>query len=207
MTMITKYRSYERKCWVSVNVSCTDCQRVLLHHTGTSYFGRKYRIENECSDLSTTFSIKYSIIYLFNNSFNPVYQILSIRSLHIPTPHRADGWPLTKPLQCVSLRVERRGDVLLLIFTYTHGSGQKQKLFALCPIDLINQVDQEKKKMDHYVEAVLDSTRYFVVRVKDDKANREALIGLGFRDREEAGDFRAALSKYEQDISKERANR
>jgi len=64
-----------------------------------------------------------------------------------------------------------------------------------------------KKKMDHYVEAVLDSTRYFVARVKDEKANREALIGLGFRDREEAGDFRAALSKYEQDISKERANR
>jgi len=80
-------------------------------------------------------------------------------------------------------------------------------LFALCPIDIVNQVDDEKKKMDHYVEAVLDSTRYFVARVKDEKANREALIGLGFRDREEAGDFRAALSKYEQDISKERANR
>mmetsp|Transcript_54063 Transcript_54063/g.60446 ORF Transcript_54063/g.60446 Transcript_54063/m.60446 type:complete len:163 (+) Transcript_54063:127-615(+) len=123
------------------------------------------------------------------------------------SPYRADGWPLTKPLQCVSLRVERRGDVLLLIFTYTHGSGQKQKLFALCPIDIVNQVDDEKKKMDHYVEAVLDSTRYFVARVKDEKANREALIGLGFRDREEAGDFRAALSKYEQDIAKERANR
>merc|ERR1712238_626071 len=112
------------------------------------------------------------------------------------SPYRADGWPLTKPLQCVSLRVERRGDVLLLIFTYTHGSGQKQKLFALCPIDIVNQV-----------EDVLDSTRYFVARVKDEKANREALIGLGFRDREEAGDFRAALSKYEQDIAKERANR
>ena len=98
---------------------------------------------------------------------------------------------------------------MLLIFTYTHGdigSRGQQKLFALCPIDIVNQTDSEKKKIDHYVEAVLDSTRYFVVRVKDEKAGREALIGLGFRDREEAGDFRAALSKYEQDISRERAN-
>uniref|UniRef100_A0A7S4EF50 NECAP PHear domain-containing protein n=1 Tax=Pseudo-nitzschia australis TaxID=44445 RepID=A0A7S4EF50_9STRA len=126
------------------------------------------------------------------------------------SPFRADGWPLTKPLQCVSLRVERRGDVLLLIFTFTHGdagSRGQQKLFALCPIDIVNQTDNEKKKVDHFVEAVLDSTRYFVVRVKDEKADREALIGLGFRDREEAGDFRAALAKYEQDIKKEYANR
>mmetsp|Transcript_11114 Transcript_11114/g.32152 ORF Transcript_11114/g.32152 Transcript_11114/m.32152 type:complete len:167 (+) Transcript_11114:288-788(+) len=126
------------------------------------------------------------------------------------SPYRADGWPLTKPLQCVSLRVERRGDVLLLIFTYTHGDvgarGQ-QKLFALCPIDIVNQTESEKRKVDHFVEAVLDSTRYFVVRVKDEKANREAMIGLGFRDREEAGDFRAALTKYEQDIKKEFSNR
>ena len=122
----------------------------------------------------------------------------------------ADGWPLTKPLQCVSLRVERRGDVLLLIFTYTHGDvGPKsqQKLFALCPIDIVNQSDSEKKSMDYFVEAVLDSTRYFVVRVKDEKADREALIGLGFRDREEAGDFRMALAKYESDIKREQANR
>ena len=105
---------------------------------------------------------------------------------------------------------------MLLIFTYTHGSDnngggggsrQTQKLFALCPIDIVNQDNNDNKKLDHYVEAVVDSTRYFVVRVKDEKANREALIGLGFRDREEAGDFRAALSKYERDISKERANR
>ena len=106
--------------------------------------------------------------------------------------------------------MERRGDVLLLIFTYTHGDvGPKsqQKLFALCPIDIVNQSESENKKMGHFVEAVVDSTRYFVVRVKDEKANREALIGLGFRDREEAGDFRMALAKYESDIKKEKAGR
>ena len=99
---------------------------------------------------------------------------------------------------------------MLLIFTYTHGNAgpkSQQKLFALCPIDLVNESDNEKKNLGHFVEAVVDSTRYFVVRVKDEKAGREALIGLGFRDREEAGDFRMALAKYESDIKRELANR
>lgn len=115
----------------------------------------------------------------------------------------AESWPLTKPLQCVSLRVERRGDVLLLIFTYTHAHEKSSKLFALCTVDVVNK-DQP---LEHYVEAVLDSTRYFVVRVTDEKAGREALIGVGFRNREEAGEFRATLAKYEADISTERMNK
>jgi hypothetical protein len=124
-----------------------------------------------------------------------------------PCPYirSADGWPLTKPLQCVSLRLERRGDALLLIFTYTHDGkpGSKSKLFALCSIDLM----PGNNKLEHFVESVLDSTRYFVVRVTDEKAGREALIGLGFREREEAGDFLAALAKYQSDVARERSER
>ena len=63
---------------------------------------------------------------------------------------------------------------------------------------------ETESALEHFVESVLDSTRYFVVRVTDEKAGREALIGLGFREREEAGDFRAALSKYESDIKREK---
>ncbi|CAJ1955145.1 unnamed protein product [Cylindrotheca closterium] len=121
------------------------------------------------------------------------------------SPYRADGWPLTKPLQCVSLRVERRDNSLLLIFTYTHDgkANGASKLFALSAINLVDSKDKELP-MEHYVESVLDSTRFFVIRVTDDKAGREALVGLGFRDRQEANDFRSALSKYESEIASER---
>ena len=116
----------------------------------------------------------------------------------------AAGWPLTKPLQCCSLRIERRGTTLLLIFTYQQeGDKGKSKLFALCSIDLT----QEGETVEHFVEAVTDSTRYFVIRVKDEKTEREARIGLGFREREESADFRAALQKYENDLAKERTQR
>ena len=114
----------------------------------------------------------------------------------------AETWKLTKPLQCVSLRIERRGNALLLVFTYTQ-NDKKSRLFAL---STVNIVDKEYP-MEHYVEAVLDSTRYFVIRVTDEKSGREALIGLGFREREEATDFRAALEKYEADIAKERTEK
>jgi hypothetical protein len=121
-------------------------------------------------------------------------------SLLCLVPFSAESWPLTKPLQCVSLRLERRGTALLLIFTYTQDNKGKSRLFALCTVDVVGKGQQP---LEHYVEAVLDSTRYFVVRVTDEKAGREALIGLGFRERQEAGDFRAALAKYETDSAKE----
>ncbi len=92
---------------------------------------------------------------------------------------------------------------MLLVFTYTQDASSKSKLFALCTIDLVGK----EEPIEHYVEAVLDSTRYFVIRVTDEKAGREALIGLGFREREEAGDFRASLAKYAMDIAKDKAER
>lgn len=117
----------------------------------------------------------------------------------------AELWPLTKPLQCVSLVIERRGNVLLLIFTYIQDNkpGGKTKLFALCQINIVDNPEP----LEHYVEAVIDSTRYFVIRVSDEKEGREALIGLGFREREEAADFRAALAKYEHDVATEKTER
>jgi adaptin ear-binding coat-associated protein 1/2 len=133
------------------------------------------------------------------------YEFLSPLVLNgsIKTTHSAAGWPLTKPLQCCSLRLERRGTALLLIFTYQQEGGKgPTKLFALCAVDITGE-----HTVEHYVEAVMDSTRYFVIRVKDEKTEREALIGLGFRERDESADFRAALQKYETDVAKERTQR
>lgn len=114
--------------------------------------------------------------------------------------YSADEWNLRKPLQQCSLRIERRGDVLLVVFTFQKEGEKGSALFALCKIDLM----KTGFPMERWVQPVGDSSRYFVVRVTDEKGGREALLGLGFREREEAADFSQCLINYHNAIARER---
>jgi len=58
--------------------------------------------------------------------------------------------------------------------------------------------------MAHYIQPVGDSSRYFAVRVTDEKGGREAVVGLGFREREEAEDFCQCVANYSNAIARER---
>lgn len=70
-------------------------------------------------------------------------------------------------------------------------------------MDLVHKEDD----MEHYIQQVGDSSRYFAVRVTDEKGGREAVIGLGFRERDEAADFRQCLMNYQNAIRRERMNK
>uniref|UniRef100_A0A0D6R028 NECAP PHear domain-containing protein n=1 Tax=Araucaria cunninghamii TaxID=56994 RepID=A0A0D6R028_ARACU len=52
------------------------------------------------------------------------------------------------------------------------------------------------------VESVLDSSRYFVLKIEDGRG-KHAFIGLGFTERNEAFDFNVALSDHEKYIKRE----
>ncbi|KAK0589321.1 hypothetical protein LWI29_012644 [Acer saccharum] len=58
----------------------------------------------------------------------------------------------------------------------------------------------------HPVEAVIDSSRYFVLRIEENIGGRlrHAFIGIGFRERTEAYDFQAALHDHMKYLNKKR---
>ena len=58
-------------------------------------------------------------------------------------------------------------------------------------------------KIEHWVNPVVDSSRYFAVRIKDSKTGREAFIGVGFRERTDATNFRMSIEDYINSLKRE----
>ncbi|KAK1260225.1 hypothetical protein QJS04_geneDACA002369 [Acorus gramineus] len=68
-------------------------------------------------------------------------------------------------------------------------------LFAACFV-------QPGQPREASVETVLDSSRYFVLKIEDGQG-KHAFVGLGFAERNEAFDFNVALSDHEKYVKRE----
>jgi len=106
-----------------------------------------------------------------------VYQIPPASS---SSGHKADDWK-----NCIwrgRLRVSGKGKDLSIKLV-DGGSGN---LFAQCSVP---GGDHES-----YVERVVDSSRYFVLKIRN--GERHAFVGLGFEDRNDAFDFNCTLADF-----------
>ncbi|OJT08681.1 Adaptin ear-binding coat-associated protein 2 [Trametes pubescens] len=93
--------------------------------------------------------------------------------------HRAQEWgDLGNPLWKGRLRIIERSSGVAIQFED--------------PTTVFAKADYDPAKPS--VEAVLDSSRYFVVRVEDN--GRRAYIGMGFLERTDSFDFNVALQDY-----------
>lgn len=110
--------------------------------------------------------------------------------------YRAADWNLTEPTWTGRLRMVSKGKTLAVKLEDKNTGA----LFANCPIESYPGVA---------IEAVSDSSRYFVLRIQDDNG-RNAFIGLGFGDRSDSFDLNVALQdhfkwvKNEEQIEKEK---
>nr|SVE77316.1 EOG090X0G5X [Daphnia lumholtzi]SVE77935.1 EOG090X0G5X [Daphnia lumholtzi]SVE79193.1 EOG090X0G5X [Daphnia lumholtzi] len=111
--------------------------------------------------------------------------------------YRAADWNLSAPDWTGRMRLLAKGTECILKLE-DKVSGE---LFAKCPVDTYPGIA---------IEAVSDSSRYFVVRIQDD-SGRAAFIGVGFADRSDSFDLNVALQdhfkwvKQSQEIEKEGA--
>ncbi|XP_077998259.1 adaptin ear-binding coat-associated protein 2-like isoform X2 [Glandiceps talaboti] len=96
--------------------------------------------------------------------------------------YRAADWKLDQPDWKGRLRVVAKGNDCIIKLE-DKSSGE---LFAECPVDAHPGIA---------VEAVMDSSRYFVIRLMDNNA-RSAFIGMGFADRADSFDFNVALQDH-----------
>lgn len=106
--------------------------------------------------------------------------------------YRAADWNLQEPQWTGRMRLVSKGDELTMKLE-DKASGE---LFAKCPIDKYPGVA---------LEAVNDSSRYFVIRIQDDNG-RSACIGLGFGDRSDSFDLNVALQDHFKHLRKEQEN-
>ncbi|XP_024605544.1 adaptin ear-binding coat-associated protein 2 isoform X2 [Neophocaena asiaeorientalis asiaeorientalis] len=96
--------------------------------------------------------------------------------------YRAAEWQLDQPSWSGRLRITAKGQVAYIKLE-DRTSGE---LFAQAPVDQFPGTA---------VESVMDSSRYFVVRIEDGNGRR-AFIGIGFGDRGDAFDFNVALQDH-----------
>ncbi|KAH9259432.1 hypothetical protein BASA81_002475 [Batrachochytrium salamandrivorans] len=103
--------------------------------------------------------------------------------------YRAEQWNLEAPFSTGPMAVFSKGEVILIKIS-SPGRG----LIAQVTIQLdLDRLSSPEAKLDYWVEQTKDSSRYFVLRMVDQKTKKKALLGVGFRERAAAFEFQEAL--------------
>ena len=126
---------------------------------------------------------------------------MSVFLFFLQLGHRAECWNVEKWIAEVAVKVVRLSNDEASIILSDRSAGSTSdptdgELFAECPVTL---------PLFTCVEPVIDSSRYFVIRVVDRESGRHVFLGLGFREREEASDFNAALSEHQAYLERKEA--
>jgi len=106
--------------------------------------------------------------------------------------YRAAEWvePHAKLISTCRIKVMSRGKDA----TIRLEDSRSGELFAETPVC---------EPLDKYVEPVLDSSRYFVLRLESDGGKNHAFVGMGFEERSPAFDFNVALQDHLKHVERE----
>ena len=134
-----------------------------------------------------------------------------------PARSSAQGWAagsfgIDKPLFTGELKIMTHGEQCM-IRMYKKPTAEKGDLtfFAGCPIKIdFGGKDGRRparpvlQQLEAIVEPVVDSSRYFVLRVEDERSGRRAFLAFGVADRADAFSFKSALQDHVRYLERQR---
>jgi hypothetical protein len=115
-----------------------------------------------------------------------VYNVAMLDDL---SQRRAQTWKLESPAMVLALNVVSRGNSLSVQLR------QRDEARALVAICVMDEAEVEEHPLDHWVDPVIDSSRYFRLRIRR-AAGGTTMLGVGFRERNAAFLFRETLSEH-----------
>lgn len=128
--------------------------------------------------------------------------------------HRAELWSLSKPLlpKACSLEVHRKNEELIIdILAERPKTGvgavegaMENYLFARSTVHLNIATYPTSNALEHWISPTIDSSRYFALRIANSTTKQEALIGIGFIERNDATNFRMACDDYVNSLMREK---
>jgi hypothetical protein len=75
-------------------------------------------------------------------------------------------------------------------------SSREGELFVVSGVIHLKEIANGEKSLEYYIEAVKDSSRYYVIRVEDSSSGKKAYLGLGFHDRADSFNFNTAIMDH-----------
>lgn len=123
--------------------------------------------------------------------------VYKVPPLSSASGYRAESFGLDNPLFTGHLKVVQADEKLRIsLYRYKDEktlltTPENLVLFGECPIQI-----EPKGDLTPFVDGVADSSRYFVIRIKDPSSSRSVSLGIGFRERETAFDFKSSLNEY-----------
>lgn len=104
--------------------------------------------------------------------------------------YRADAWDLAKPALTCRLEIADAKEICQVKLF-----DKKTNKLAACS-EIIIEEKGERSKLGFFLEAVVDSSRYYVLRVEDKKTKRVIYLGLGFRKRPDSSNFFESIQDF-----------
>jgi len=110
----------------------------------------------------------------------------------------AREWGLSNPMTIVNLHVSILDDDMTIKLVTKDG-----KLFAKSSKIDGRKIATGERMLEHFMDKVSDSSRYFVLKIENPKTKKVLPIGFGFDDREKATTLNATIDDHMKQVGRE----